>query len=988
MMEPLEPRVLLSAIDFSASAATLYAAPTQDGGGGAIVIDSGAGIELAGNTWRKIQIDYTITPDTVLEFDFQSNRQGDIHAIGFDNDETISPETTFALFGTQGDFGLHDFDDYAGPGEKHYRINVGDYFTGTMPYLVLVNDHDVPTADAQSLFRNVELYEATPPPPPPGDLPPPDPGALDTLDLSTFTIQSYSAQQDVAGSAQVEDGGATLHLNGNTWKRVAINTAITAHTVIEFDFRSTAIGDIHGIGFDNDDVISPESSFALFGTQSDFGRTDHRNYDGSGQWTHYRIEVGAHFTGSFASLVLINDHDVASPSAESYIANIAIYDDVPAPPPPDPGELPPPNPGDLPVIDLSTFIVQSYAGTQDVSGAATVEDGGATLQLSGNVWKKITLPSVVTANTVLEFDFRSTAEGDIHAIGFDNDNALSPDTAFALFGTQQDYGIIDFHDYDGLGQWMHVRIELGAYFTGSFSSLVFINDHDVPSPDGDSYFANIAIYDDVPGPPTPGDVPPPAGNPGDLDFDALTIDSYAGIQDEGGAVMIENDGATLHVEGNLWKKTRVDYAITANTVLEFDFRSTTQGDIHAIGFDNDDAISYDQTFALYGSQKDFGLKAFRTYFGDEGEWKHYRIPVGQLYTGTFAYLTFVNDHDAALANADSFFANVTIYEGDPDEPPPPIFDEQIGYGLLDIGKSVALAAGVDDFTEQPTFGGSNDWHLNLVRAPEVWAAGYTGEGTLVAVIDTGVDYTHPQLAANIYINPGEIADNGIDDDANGFIDDVRGWDFVAGDNDPMDENYHGTAVAGVIAAANDGVGTTGVAYAATILPVRVLNSSGTGTYVDMIAGINYAAAMGADVINISIAASTPSQAVFDALASAEASGAVVVMAAGNNGDPEPVYPGRYAQSVGMAIGAVRQGSLFWGGSNRAGPSPLSYIAAPGVSVRTTHLNHSYAFATGTSFAAPHVSGAIALMLEADDTLTPVQLIDLLILGANPFGIVT
>ena len=121
------------------------------------------------------------------------------------------------------------------------------------------------------------------------------------------------------------------------------------------------------------------------------------------------------------------------------------------------------------------------------------------------------------------------------------------------------------------------------------------------------------------------------------------------------------------------------------------------------------------------------------------------------------------------------------------------------------------SSGVTRLSDVAYFGGSREWNLNTIGAPEAWAAGYTGRGVTVAIVDTGVDLDHPDLVNNLFVNPGEIRGNGLDDDGNGFIDDVHGFDFADRDSDPNDVNGHGTHVAGTIAASNNGVGATGVA---------------------------------------------------------------------------------------------------------------------------------------------------------------------------------
>lgn len=139
-----------------------------------------------------------------------------------------------------------------------------------------------------------------------------------------------------------------------------------------------------------------------------------------------------------------------------------------------------------------------------------------------------------------------------------------------------------------------------------------------------------------------------------------------------------------------------------------------------------------------------------------------------------------------------------------------------------------------------------------IRAPEAWAIRHDASDVVVAVIDTGVDYTHPDLVNNIWRNTGEIPGNGIDDDGNGYIDDINGWDFYDYDNDPMDSDYHGTHVAGTIGAeGNNEIGISGIAWDTQIMPVRVLSEDG-GSYQAIIEGIRYAIDNGADIINLSL----------------------------------------------------------------------------------------------------------------------------------------
>jgi len=296
-----------------------------------------------------------------------------------------------------------------------------------------------------------------------------------------------------------------------------------------------------------------------------------------------------------------------------------------------------------------------------------------------------------------------------------------------------------------------------------------------------------------------------------------------------------------------------------------------------------------------------------------------------------------------------------------------------GYGLVNAAKAVAGALNQTPFADVPTFGGANDWGVNLVNAPEAWARGYTGQGVVVAVLDTGVDRNHADLAGNIWTNAGEIANDGLDNDGNGYVDDVYGWNFANGNNNTLDGNRHGTHVAGTIAAANNGFGATGVAYNSRIMPVKVLSDSGSGSYSGVAQGIRYAVDNGADVINMSLGGGSTVSVVQSALQYASSRGVIVVMAAGNAGAAQPGYPASNATSWGLAVGAVNSSNQMASFSNRAGSnSSMRYVTAPGVRVYSTLPNGGYGFLNGTSMAAPHVAGVVALMLNANPNLTDAQ----------------
>jgi subtilisin family serine protease len=218
-----------------------------------------------------------------------------------------------------------------------------------------------------------------------------------------------------------------------------------------------------------------------------------------------------------------------------------------------------------------------------------------------------------------------------------------------------------------------------------------------------------------------------------------------------------------------------------------------------------------------------------------------------------------------------------------------------------------------------------------IDAPEAWNISTGSSNVVIAVIDSGVDYNHPDLPANIWINSGEIAGNGIDDDGNGYIDDTRGWDWVDDDNDPMDYNDHGTHVAGTIAAVgNNATGVTGVCWSAKIMVLRAFDTLGSGTTALEIEAIEYANAKGAHIINNSWGGTGFSSFLKDAI---DASSAVVVCAAGNEGtnnDSTPFYPASFTSTNIIAVAATDQNDNRASFSNYGATSVD--VAAPGVNI--------------------------------------------------------
>ena len=282
---------------------------------------------------------------------------------------------------------------------------------------------------------------------------------------------------------------------------------------------------------------------------------------------------------------------------------------------------------------------------------------------------------------------------------------------------------------------------------------------------------------------------------------------------------------------------------------------------------------------------------------------------------------------------------------------------------------------------------SYEWDMTAIRAPEAWDVTTGSAQVPVAVVDTGIDATHPDLASNVWANPGESGGgretNGRDDDGNGRIDDVHGWDFVDQDAQPQDGNGHGTHVSGTIAArGNDASGVAGLNWSSAIMPLRVLGDDGSGFVSDAITAYAYAARNGARVVNASLGGPSFSRAEHDALAAAP--NTLFVVAAGNDGtdnDTTPEYPCDYDLANVVCVAASGHDDALASFSNY-GPATVD-LAAPGVDIASTWPGGRYALLDGTSMATPHVAGAAALLLAHDGTLTVAGLRAALLSSAEP-----
>ncbi len=287
-------------------------------------------------------------------------------------------------------------------------------------------------------------------------------------------------------------------------------------------------------------------------------------------------------------------------------------------------------------------------------------------------------------------------------------------------------------------------------------------------------------------------------------------------------------------------------------------------------------------------------------------------------------------------------------------------------------------------------GGTIDADIDAVEA---WNIATGSPDIIVGVIDTGVDYNHPELAGNMWTNPAELNGTaGVDDDANGIVDDIYGARWVSGNGlptsgNPYDDHYHGTHCAGTIGAAgNNSLGVVGVNWNVRIMALKFLNAGGSGSTADAISAVEYAVAKGAHLTSNSWGGGGYSQALKNAIDAAGAAGQLFVAAAGNyswNTDVTPFYPTAYSSPTIISVAATDHNDLRASFSNY-GATTVD-LGAPGVAIVSTSPGGAYRTLNGTSMACPHVSGVVALLLSRDPTLAPLALKQMILDSVDPIA---
>jgi len=285
-------------------------------------------------------------------------------------------------------------------------------------------------------------------------------------------------------------------------------------------------------------------------------------------------------------------------------------------------------------------------------------------------------------------------------------------------------------------------------------------------------------------------------------------------------------------------------------------------------------------------------------------------------------------------------------------------------------------------------GGTDDADID---ADDAWNISTGSSDILVGIIDTGIDYNHPDLAANIWTNPGEIPGNSIDDDGNGYVDDVHGYDFYNSDGDPFDDNSHGTHCAGTIGAIGDNaIGVAGVNWNVKMMAIKFLSSAGSGSTAHAVLSVDYATMMGVRLTSNSWGGGGYSQELYDAIARANAADIAFVAASGNgygtNTDVTPHYPSSYDLPNLISVAATDHNDDLADFSNY-GPISVD-LGAPGEDILSTTPANSYGLKSGTSMATPHVAGVCALILSVNPAVPVSQMKTVLLNATDPIPALT
>lgn len=579
-------------VDFSSTATVSYS--NQDAAQNVTVQDNGATLFMQDNTWRRTTVTYDITPNTMIDFEFASNNQGEIHGIGFDQDDNLASDGIFQVYGTQ-NWANRDFDYTGGGNFQSFTIPVGTYFTGNNFFLVLVNDNDAGSGN-NSFFRNVRIYED-------GTAPPADPSGLNANATSSSSIDlswidnsgdedNFIIERDAGGGfSQIATVGANV--TSYTDNGLAASTTYT--------YRVAASNAGGNSGYSNQasattDAPPPTPPAAPSGLSASTASSTQINLswnDNSGDEDNFIIERDG--GSGFSQIATVG-------------ANVTSYNDT--------------------GLNPSTTYTYRVAASNGVGTSGYSNQASATTDAPP--------PTIPNAPSSLSATDVSSSQIDLSWTDNSND---------------EDNFVIERDGGSGFVQIATVGANVTSYSdNGLAASTTYTYRVAASNTAGTSAFSNQASATTQAG----------GGGPcaGCIDFSTTGTVSYSN-QDVGQNAQVQDNGATLYLEDNTWRRTTQTYNVTANTMIDFEFRSTIQGEIHGIGFDPDDNLGSEGIFQVYGTQnwanRDFD-------YTDVGNFQSFTIPVGTYFTGNNLFLVLVNDNDASSNNNNSFFRNVRIYE--------------------------------------------------------------------------------------------------------------------------------------------------------------------------------------------------------------------------------------------------------------------------------------------------------------------------------------
>jgi|GEM_PF-7128611 len=658
--------------------------PQEDQDGQFVIEDNGATLYIYNNTWKRIDIaggPYTVTANTILEFDFSSTKEGEVQGIGFDKDTEKNNNWFFQAFGTQ---------DWTAPNYSNPYLVVWAQDTGASP-----SSHVNAVATGEKIYSVSDTIDMS--------------NVRSGLSQSLFQKERWAANQVVMewdfavtpGEYEVRLYFAELYhsdvnlrvmdvriegvteLNdydqyadaGARFKAIEKTFDVTSDANLDIDLDAS-VNNPSIKGIEIIEKATGEVKYAVNAGGSGFTDT------ASGQWRHYRIRVGDYFkssdlgVGDMIYLIFLNDHDADPRISNSRFRNVKLYEegqDVP-------GEA---TSSPLVEVDFGSATIAGFNSSDNVSNDHTLEDNDTTLKLSGNTWKKIQIPGDpyhVTANTVLEFDFKSTSEGEVHGLGLDQDEAtptLSPEWFFSVFGTEV-WGNPKFDDrYET--HWLsdestspseYVNATQTGNRTYSIARTIDLTHASVPGGTPQDIF-QIERWAEAPVPPAteaPLQWAFPV-HPGDYLVRLYFAEIYNGITAAGQRTFdVKIEGVLKLNDYDVYNEVGGDkgivesFTVTSDGTLNIDlYHEVNHPAIKAIEILNSSTMKVIHAVNAGGA----ALKN-----DPSGDWRSYRINVGDYFTsgapgaGPMDYFVFGVDHDIVSPDGNSYFRNVKLFEQD------------------------------------------------------------------------------------------------------------------------------------------------------------------------------------------------------------------------------------------------------------------------------------------------------------------------------------